>query len=167
MKKLLALAIAIGMFSSLYGLSFGLGAAYDNIAGPEETDAFLSIKADVMCKPLPIVGFRIGLIEFNMPEDATNYHFGTGVNATVLVYIPMAAPVMPYIPLGIFYHSYQDAFSMIDLTAGLGAEMGFGSVSGYLEGGIDWQQISPEVGDSQSENWFFVQAGVRIPVPMD
>lgn len=165
MKKLFALAIAIGMFSSLYGLSFGLGAAYDMIAGPEGTDPYLSIRGDVMCKPLPIVGLRMGLIEFNMPEDNTNYAFGTGINATVLVYIPMAAPVMPYIPIGIFY--YGNGGSTINLIGGLGAEMGFGSVAGYLEGGIDFVQYSPEGFDSSSDNWFFVQAGVRIPVPMD
>jgi hypothetical protein len=162
MKKLFAIALAVGLFSGLYGLSFGLGVAYDNIAGPEGTDPYLSIRADVMCKPLPILGFRMGLIQVDLPEDNTTYMFGTGVNADILIYIPMAGMVNPYIPFGFWY--YGNGGSTITLKGGLGGEFGFGGFAGYLEGGIEFISISPEGMDSSSENWFYIQAGVRIPV---
>ena len=168
MKKLFALVIAASMMSGLYALSFGLGARY-TIGYPgalaDSTFSYPSIVADVMCKPLPIVGLRIGLIQFDMipdEEGGSKYEFATGANAAVLVYIPMAGMVNPYIP---FYFSYSgNGGSTILLDAGLGAEFGFGGVNGYLEGGINLWNASPEGLDSNSETWFHVQGGVRIPV---
>jgi hypothetical protein len=169
MKKLFAIALVASVFSGLYGLSFGLGGQYVLEypgAMPDSTFSYPGVVADVMCKPLPILGFRIGLVQVNLwPEDEgnTNFHIGTGVDATVLVYIPMAAPISPYIPLGVFYHGY-DGLSMMNLKGGVGAEMGFGSLAGYLEGGIHFSQVSPEGVDSSSDNWFYVQGGIRVPV---
>ena len=164
MKKLFAIAIAASMLSGLYGFSIGLGAAYDNLAGEEDTDPYFSVRADVMCKPLPILGLRFGLIQIDLPTDSTEYHFGTGVSADVLVFIPMAGTITPYIPFGFWYHG--NTGSVLTLKGGLGAEMGFGGFAGYLEGGINYEDISPEVGEGTSDTWFYVQGGVRIPIGM-
>ena len=164
MKKLFAIAIAASMLSGLYGFSIGLGVAYDNLAGPEDTDAYFSIRADAMCKPLPILGFRLGLIQVDLPTDSTTYDFGTGVYADVLVFIPMAGTISPYIPFGFEYHG--NTGSDLVLKGGLGAEMGFGGFAGYLEGGITYKDDSPEVGEGTSDTWFYVQAGMRIPIGM-
>jgi hypothetical protein len=169
MKKLFAIAIVASIFSGLYGFSFGLGGQYIlNHPGfmPDSTYSYPGVTADVMCKPLPILGFRIGLVQVNLvPEEEgnTNYQIGTGVDATILVYIPMAAPVSPYIPFGIVYNGY-DGGSNMHLKGGIGAEMGFGSLAGYLEGGIHFTSVSIEGFDSASDNWFFVQGGIRVPV---
>ncbi len=164
MKKLFAIAIAASMFSGLYGFSVGLGARYDNLAGPDETDPYLSIRADVMCKPMPILGFRMGLIQVDMLEDNTQMLFGTGVNADVLVYIPMMGMVNPYLVVGVWYVSDQDDYTLLDLKAGVGGEFGFGGFAAYLEAAFNMETISPEGGDSNTDNWFYVQGGVRIPI---
>jgi hypothetical protein len=168
MKKLFAIAIAASMLSGLYGLSFGLGGRYTLShpgALPDSTFSYPSIVADVMCKPLPILGFRIGLVGLDLiPDDegGTQYRFGTGTSASILIYIPMAGMVQPYIPFHVLYMG--DGGSTLTLDGGLGAEFMFGGFGAYLEGGIDLWSYSPEVGDSSSDTWFHVQGGVRIPV---
>lgn len=164
MKKLFAIAIAASLFSGLYGFSVGLGARYDNLAGPEETDPYLSIRADVMCKPMPILGFRMGLIQVDLVENATFMTFGTGVNADVLVYIPMMGMVNPYLVLGVWYQSQQDMYTGFDFHGGIGGEFGFGGFAAYLEGAFILHSVTPEGMDSQSDSWFYVQAGVRVPI---
>ncbi len=171
MKKLFAIAIAASILGGLYGFSIGLGGQYV-IGRPgameDSTFAYPAIVADIMCKPLPILGFRIGLVQYNIiPEEEegtleTEYKFGLGTSATALIYIPMAGAISPYIPLGFMYMGNDG--STFYLAGGIGAEMGFGVVSGYLEGGINFVSWSPEVGDSESDNWFYVQGGVRIPI---
>jgi hypothetical protein len=164
MKKLFALIVAAGMLSGLYGFSIGLGARYDNLAGPEETDPYFSIRADVMCKPFPFLGLRMGVIQIDLPEDMTWMHFGTGVNADVLVYIPMAGMVQPYIVTGFWYRNMQDSFSQIELHGGLGAEVGFGGFAGYLEAAFNMDSFTPEGMDGETDTWFYGQLGVRVPV---
>jgi hypothetical protein len=165
MKKLFAIAIAASMLGGLYGFSIGLGVAYDNLAGPEGTDPYFSVRADAMCKPLPVLGFRIGIIQIDLPTDATTYAFGTGVSADVLIFIPMAGMVSPYIPFGVWYHG--NTGSSFKVKGGLGANMGFGGFMGYLEAGITFTSVSygiEGVDDPDSTNPFYVQGGVRIPI---
>ena len=167
MKKLFAIAIAASMLSGLYGFSIGLGAAYDNLAGEEDTDPYFSVRADVMCKPLPILGLRFGIIQIDLPTDNTTYAFGTGVTADVLVFIPMAGTINPYIPFGFWYHG--NTGSVLTLKGGLGANMGFGGFAAYLEAGITFTKISWDiegVDDPDATNPFYVQGGVRIPIGM-
>ena len=164
MKKLFAIAMVAGMLSGLYGFSIGLGARYDNLAGPEGSDPYFSIRADVLCKLMPIVGLRAGLIQIDLPTDATAMHIGTGVNADVLIYIPMEAMVKPYVVTGIWFTSLQDYYTDIRLIGGLGAELGFGGFSGYLEGAFNLDALTPEGLDGTSNTWFYVQGGVRIPI---
>ncbi len=170
MKKLFAIAIAASMLGGLYGLSFGLGGQYV-IGHPgtmeDSTFSYPAIVADVMCKPFPILGLRIGLVQFNLiPDDegGSNYAFGFGTAATALIYIPMAGAISPYIPLHFLYTG--NGGSKFQLDGGIGAEMGFGGFAGYLEGGINFLSLSPEDEDSESDNWFYVQGGVRIPIGM-
>ena len=166
MKKLFAIAVAAGMLSGLYGFSIGLGARYDNLAGPENTDAYFSIRADVMCKPMPMLGLRMGVIQVDLPSDATGIHIGTGVNADVLVYVPMAGMVKPYVVAGVWYTSQQDMYTDIRLIGGLGAEVGFGGFAGYLEAAFNMDALTPEGMDGTTNTWFYGQLGIRIPIAL-
>lgn len=166
MKKLFAIAIAASLFSGLYGFSVGLGARYDNLAGEEGSDPYLSIRADVMCKPMPILGFRMGLVQVDLVEDMTMMAIGTGVNADVLVYIPMMGMVNPYLLVGVWYHSVQDTYTDLALQAGVGGEFGFGGFAAYLEAAFKMNTFTLEGFDGTTTNWFYVQGGVRIPIGM-
>jgi hypothetical protein len=163
MKKLFALLIAVSMISGLYGFTFSVGAAYKNLAGPEGTDPYFGITADVITKIHPMIGVRFGIAEVNLPSGATTMFFGTGVNADILIFIPMAGMLSPYIPVGVWYKDYN-TYSAITLKGGVGADFAFGGLGAYLEGGIEFQSISPDVGDSQTENPLYVAAGLRFPV---
>lgn len=176
MKKLLTIAVLTGMLSGLYGLSFGLGGRYEighysYLYGTDSTFSYPAIVADVMVKPMPVLGFRFGLITFNLlPEEEkevapTTFVLGTGIDASVLVFIPMAGTISPYIPFHFAYNS-ADWGSQFTIDGGVGVEAGFGPVSGYLEGGINFLNVSVEGLDSESANWFYVQGGIRIPVNM-
>jgi hypothetical protein len=113
---------------------------------------------------MPIVGVRFGLIQIDLPTDATAMHIGTGVNADVLIYIPMEAMVKPYVVTGIWFTSLQDTYTDFLLKGGLGAEIGFGGFAGYLEGAFNMDAFTPEGLDGTTDTWFYVQAGVRIPI---
>ena len=162
MKKLFALLVAASMFGGLYGLSLGLGAAYANLAGPEGSDPYFSIRADAMVNVLPMLGVRVGLAQVDLPEGGTFMQFGTGFNVDLIINIPMTGMVNPYIPVGVWFES--NGGTEINLKGGLGAQMGFGGFNGYLEGGINFTSFSPEVGESSSSHPLYVQAGIRIPV---
>lgn len=174
MKKLFAVAVVAGMLSGLYGMTFGIGAAYDNLAGPEGTDPYFSIRADVVVKPMPIIGFRMGLVTVDLPEGSTSYVFGTGVSADVLVYIPVAGTISPYIPVGFWYggasvDAADYSASELHLKGGLGAEFMFGGFGAYLEGGINFYSTSMTVAgveSSHSRNPLYVQGGIKIPVKL-
>jgi hypothetical protein len=182
MKKLFAIAVAAGMLSGLYaGASFGLGGMY-TIGGPSEVDldsnySYPSIVADVMVDLLPIVGLRMGLVQVDIKSDSapaeggTQMAFGTGVYGDVVFKIPMAGMVTPYIPIGVWYYNRYhgtDDLSLIGLKGGAGAMMGFGGVSAYLEGGVRLASFSFPTGypvESKSYTYFYVQGGIRVPIP--
>jgi hypothetical protein len=169
MKKLFAIAIAASLISGgLYAFSFGLGVAYDEL-GIDSLygKGHLAIKADMMCKPFPILGFRFGLVDVEMRDDdfgGTMFTIATGCDATVMFYIPMAGMLQPYIPI---YFKYADTGDLDQTTlyifGGVGGEMGFGSVTGYLEGRFTMLDISTR---TESQNWFTIQGGVRVPINM-
>jgi hypothetical protein len=174
MKKLFTIAVLAGMLSGLYGLSFGLGGRYDighysYQYGVDSSFSYPSVVVDVMVKPIPVLGFRFGIFTFNiLPEEEKDYApttfvFGTGCDASVLVYIPMAGTISPYFPVHFIYNNGEWG-SQFTVDGGVGVEAGFGGVSGYLEGGINFFSTSPEGFDSQSANWFYVQGGVRVPL---
>jgi len=174
MKKLFAIAVLAGMLSGLYGFSIGLGGRYEighysYFYGPDSSFSYPAIVADVMVKPIDMLGFRFGLFTFNILPDEekdyapTTFMFGTGCDASVLVFIPMAGTISPYIPFHFIYNSAEYG-SQFMIDGGVGVEAGFGPVAGYLEGGINFINWSPEGGDGDSDNWFYVQGGLRIPL---
>ena len=154
MKKLFAIAIAVSMMSGLYGFTFGLGAAYDGITEAE----YFAIRADVTCKPLPILGFRFGIVSVEFWDDpiGTVYGFGTGVGTDVIFFIPMAGMISPYIPFGVWY--YGNGVSSFTVKGGLGADFGFGGFAAYLEGGISYMTNGVDM------NPIYVQGGIRVPI---
>jgi hypothetical protein len=165
MKKLFAIAIAASMLTGLYGLTFSVGAAYDNLAGPDGTDPYFAIKSDMICQFHPMLGLRCGLVSVELKDDVmggTQYSFGTGVYSDVIVSIPMAGMISPYIPLGVWYSG--NGGSSLHLKGGLGADFAFGGFGVFLEGGINFYNISN--GTSTSTNPLYVMGGVRIPVDL-
>lgn len=171
MKKLFAIAIAASLVSGgLFGFSFGLGAAYDQL-GIDELygESHPVIIADVMVKPLPILGIRFGVVDVALKSDdfgGTQFTIATGLDATVLFYIPMAGMLQPYIPVYFAYKDLGDGGpSAMHFFGGLGAEFMLGSVNGYLEGRFDWSDIGDFLGfDPESQNWFTIQGGIRVPI---
>lgn len=171
MKKLFALAVAISMMSGLYGLSLGLGVAYENIAGPEDTDPYLAVKGDVTLPVIPIIDWRLGLLSLELPTDAKLFTLATGISSDLLIKIPMPAAFQPYlvIGLGVGYYSIEvldETFNttFLDFKGGIGGEMGFGGLSAYLEGGVNFGYFKFGDADAETENPLFVQAGVKFPV---
>ena len=179
MKKLFAIAVAAGMLSGLYaGASFGLGGQYTLMApsavDPDSDYSYPSIVADVMVDVIPMIGLRMGLAAIDIKSDeegGTIFELGTGVYGDVVVKIPMAGMVTPYIPVGIWYYNkYHDAdVSLLALKGGIGAMMGFGGVNGYLEGGVNFANMSYGEGiplEDRSDVWFYIQGGIRVPIGM-
>lgn len=166
MKKLFALALALSAVSGLYGLTLGLGGAYENLAGPEGTDPYLAIKMDARVPVMPILDIRAGLLHVELPEGGKEINFGTFVDSDLLIKIPMAAPVQPYIVAGVWFNMSleEDGPKSLGLKAGLGIEMPFGGLNGYLEGGLDkftWYDVA---GTSDTQNPLYVQVGVTYPL---
>lgn len=172
MKKLFAIAIAASLVSGgLYAFSFGLGAAYNHLGGDEPMDGNIAIKADVMCKPMPILGFRIDLVDVEMFSDeagGTQFTIATGCGAAVLFYIPMAGMIQPYIPIHFLYKDVGDAGgSTMAFSGGVGGEFMFGSMNAYLEGRFEFYDVGEFGGfDPESMTWFDIQGGIRIPINM-
>ncbi len=174
MKRLFAVAIAAGILSGVYGASFGLGLAYNINHPPLSTDYFdgtedfsyPSIVADFRFPLLgPFINARMGLVEYNLIADddgGSDYHFGTGVYGDLCLTIPTLTAISPYIPIGVFYDG--NGGSTLNLKAGLGGETGIGGFLGYLEGGIKWMKVDREwMEESESDTYFYVQGGLRVP----
>ncbi|MGQ9664685.1 MAG: hypothetical protein ACUVUH_05040 [bacterium] len=157
MKKLFAMAVVATMLSGLYGLTLSLSGAYQDITDEYGGGAYFGAKADVIVGLLPILKARGYLVEVNFSEG-TPMHFGTFTGSDMLITIPMAAPIQPYIVAGFWF--IKDAYMIF--KGGLGAEMGFGTMNGYVEGNLNF--VSPEEGDSYMP--INVMAGIRIPLKL-
>ena len=166
MKKLFAIAIAASMLSGLYGLTLGLGVAYEDVA---EDGRYLCIKGDMRVPILPIVDLRGGLLNVMLPDGGKAINFGTCVSSDLLIKFPMPAAFQPYLILGVWFNmSLEDDDSMyLGLKAGLGAEYGFGGFNAYLEGGLN-RFTYTKVGDLDSEtaNPIYVQVGLTFPIEL-
>ncbi len=156
MKKLFGLFVAATMLSSLYGLTLSLSGAYQDITG-EVGDAYFGAKVDVIVGLLPILKARGYLVEVDFSEG-TPMHFGTFTGSDLLITIPMAAPMQPYVVAGLWFA--KDAYTTI--KGGLGAEMGFGNMSGYLEYNLNY--VMPDGGDSYMP--MNVMVGLRFPLKL-
>jgi len=178
MKKLFAIVIAVSMFSGLYaGASFGLGGQYTLMAPsvvPDSDYSYPSIVADVMVDLIPLIALRMGLVTVDIKSDVeggTIFELGTGVFGDVVVKIPMAGMVKPYIPIGFWYYNKYHDFDLavLSLKGGVGAMMGFGGVNGYLEAGVNFANMM--YGETipledYSDLYYYIQGGIRVPVGM-
>lgn len=157
MKKLCAVAIAATMLSGLYGLTLSLSGAYQDVTDEYGGGAYFGVKADVIVGLLPILKARGYLVEVDFSEG-TPMHFGTFTGSDLLINIPMAAAFQPYIVAGLWFH--KDLYTTI--KGGVGAEMGFGNMSGYLEYNLNY--IMPDEGDSYMP--MNLMGGIRIPLKL-
>ena len=166
MKKLFAIAIAASMLSGLYGLTLGLGAAYEDVV---EEGRYLCIKGDARIPILPVLDARGELLLVNLREDGKAITFGTFAGSDLLIKFPMPASFQPYLVLGLWFNmSLEDDDSMyLGLKAGLGGEYGFGGFNAYLEGGLN-RFTYTKVGDADSEtaNPIYVQLGMTFPIDL-
>ncbi len=157
MKKLTGLFVIATMVSGLYGLTLSLSGAYQDITDEYGGGAYFGTKVDLIVNLLPILKARGFLVEVDFSEG-TPMRFGTFTGTDMLLTIPMAAPVQPYIVGGVWFEKDLETI----LRGGLGIEMGFGSASGYLEGHLNF--VMPEQGDSYMPINFM--AGLRIPLKL-
>ncbi|MEO0096240.1 MAG: hypothetical protein ABIL66_10175 [candidate division WOR-3 bacterium] len=157
MKKLLVALIVAIMLSGVYGLTLSISGAFQDITNEYGGGAYLGVKADIIVGLLPILKARGFLMEIDFSEG-TPMAFGTFTGSDLLISIPMAAPVQPYVVAGLWF--VKDAYMTI--KGGLGAEMGFGSMTGYLEGDLNF--ISPDQGDSYMP--INIMAGLRFPLKL-
>jgi len=167
MKKLFAIAIAASMLSGLYGLTLGLGVAYEDVA---DSTRWLCIKGDARIPILPVLDWRAGLLNVSLMEGGKHVLVATGIESDLLIKFPMPASFQPYLVLGLRFlmgledTGYYDRMD-IALKAGLGGEMGFGGFNAYLEGGLNKFTYS-KVGDADGEtaNPIYAQLGITFPL---
>lgn len=157
MKKLLGLFMAATVLSGLYGLTISLSGAYQDVTDKYGDGPYFGAKADVIVGLLPILKARGYLVEVDFSEG-TPIHFGTFTGSDMLITIPMAAPIQPYLVAGLWFVKDAD----MTIKAGLGAEMGFGNMNGYVEGNLNF--VSPEGGDSYMP--INIMGGIRIPLKL-
>lgn len=166
MKKLFAIAIAAGLLSGLYALNLGLGVAYESV----DTDGrYLAIKADARVPLLPMIDVRAELLNVSLPDGGKAIHFGTFTASDLLIKFPMPSSIKPYLCLGVWFNKgLEDEpldYTNLALKAGLGAEMGFGGVNAYLEGGLNkftWIDGADPATDQQ----IYVQLGATFPLDL-
>ena len=167
MKKLFAIAIAASMLSGLYGLTLGLGVAYEDVA---EDGRWLCIKGDARIPIIPVLDWRVGLLTVKMPTDAKTIAFGTGVSNDLLIKFPMPASFQPYLVLGVWFGmGLEDAvpydYMTFDVKAGLGGEYGFGGFNAYLEGGLNtFSYLKIGDADGETANPIYAQLGITFPL---
>lgn len=172
MKKLFIIAMIAGFFGSLYGASIGFGAQYTINApralGDTVNISYPSVIADVMAPILPILGARMGLVEYNIISEengGNNYHFGIAVYGDLCLMLPLPSQFMPYIPVGIVYDG--NGGSAFHFKGGVGSMINFGTLHGFLEGGVHFMNVDFEtMEEGESDTYFYVQGGIRVPVGM-
>jgi len=157
MKKLFALALSLSMLSGVYGLTIGIGGAYEDVTDELGGGAYFAAKIDAIVPVLPILKVRGNLLNVDFVTD-TPIKFGTFTGTDLLVILPLPAMFQPYVVAGAWF---EKDVSM-SFKGGLGAEIGFGTVSGYLEGGVNYTK--PDVGDATMP--VYIQGGVRVPIQL-
>ncbi len=166
MKKLFAIAIAASMLSGLYGLTLGLGVAYEDVL---EDGRYFCVKGDVRVPVLPILDVRGGLLSVPLPDGGKSVNFGTFVDSDLMIKFPMPSSFHPYFALGLWFNlGLEDApgdYMHIGVKAGLGGEMDFGGVGGYLEFGLHNFTYDKDA-DPSTTNPLYVQLGLTFPVGM-
>ena len=158
MKKLFALAIATSLIGGLYGLTLSFSGAYQDVTDEYGAGAYFGAKVDAIVSMLPILKARGYLAEVDFKDPDMTMSFGTFTGSDLLLSIPMPAAIQPYVVAGILF--IKD--DKMVFKGGLGAEMGFGNLYGYLEGNINF--ISPYEGDGFLP--INIMGGIRIPVKL-
>ena len=170
MKKLFAIAIVASLMSGLYGLTFGLGVSYEDIAEEDTlTGAYFVVRGDARVPILPILDWRAGLLAVQLPTDAKSLHFGTGVTSDLLIKIPVPAAINPYVVLGLWLDmGLEDPSTMmLRLKGGVGAEYSFGPAGLYLEGGLNKFQLYDDgVNDATTTVPIYAQVGFTFPIDL-
>ncbi len=163
MKKLFAIAIAASMLSGLYGLTLGLGVAYEDVA---DSTRYLCIKGDARIPILPVLDLRVGLLDVSLRENAKGILFGTGMETDLLIKFPMPASFQPYLVFGLrFDLGLEDPSTMgLELKGGLGGEMGFGGFNAYLEGGLHNLDFQKDREPDEMTTAIYAQLGVTFPL---
>jgi len=166
MKKLFAIAIAVSMLSGLYGLTLGLGVAYEDIL-EDVQEPYFCVKGDVRVPVLPIVDVRGGLLSVPLPSGGKAIHFGTFVTSDLMIKFPMPSSFHPYFAFGLWFNlGLEDApgdYMNIGVKAGLGGEMDFGGVGGYLEVGLNRFTYTKDA-DPSTAMPLYAQIGLTFPV---
>lgn len=172
MKKLFAIAVAAGLLTGLYGASIGLGGQYtiNEPRGYMDTVniSYPSVVVDLWVPLIPVLTARMGLVKYNFIGDddgGKTWAFGTGVYGGLNFMIPTQMMFKPYIPINITYGG-TDAGSTMHLMGGIGGVANFGTVYGYLEGGVSFVNWSVTDMDSDNGTSFYVQGGIRVPFGM-
>jgi len=166
MKKLFTALIAASVLSGLYAVNLGVGVASQNVL---KDGRYFAVKADLSTPVMPIIDWRVGILNVVLPDGGKAIHFGTGVSSDLLIKVPMPMAFQPYIVLGLWYDmGLEDApldIMEINVKAALGGQMGFGGMNGYLEFGFDefnWTKGA----DPATSQEFYGQLGVRIPLKL-
>jgi hypothetical protein len=153
-------------------LAFSLYGGAENLNGTHvvsDSSMYFGFGANLIIPLWQQFGFRLGLVKFEMPDDMNVYAFGTGIGGDVMYYFPMPMTFVPYGFGGLWYYgSSMDDYSSTQLhfRGGLGGEMQM-QFAFFVEGGIDYQSWSTDVGGVTSDDSYmpiFVHGGIRIPL---
>ncbi|MCX7994351.1 MAG: hypothetical protein N3A65_01065 [candidate division WOR-3 bacterium] len=157
MKKWLLTVLAMALLSGVYGLTIGLSAAYQDITDEEGGGAYFGAKADAILGLLPIFKARCFLAEIDFKEN-TPMSLGTFTGTDLLIMLPLPVPVQPYVVAGVWF--VKDFHFTI--KGGIGGEVGFGNMTGYLEGNLEL--IKPDQGSSYMP--INIMGGLRFPLKL-
>lgn len=164
MKKFFALALALSCLSGLYGLSLGLGVAYEGLT-VSGADPYLALKADARVPLSKMIDLRACLLNVSLPDGGKSVHLGTFVDSDILLKPDMSMPFKPYLALGLWFNlGLEDApldYMTLGLKAALGGEFEVGGFSAYIETGLNkftW------VKDGGTSHPIYVQLGLTFPV---
>ncbi len=160
MKTYRLFLAAAFLVSLTYGFTIGAGVQLYDVL--EEDPAF-SVYADASVPILPILHWRQGIFNLDLPSDNMSLSLGTGLSSDLLFFIPANIPITPYVVTGLWTY-LSDTGIELDLRVGLGGQTDIGPVFGYLELGTDFSLIKPDEGDTQTDFPLFVRAGIRRPL---
>lgn len=154
------LLIMIAFLCSWYhGLTIGAGVQlYDAL----EQGRQFSVYADAALPILPVLYWRQGILELNLPDDGASLALGTGLSSDLLFFLPADMPVTPYAVTGLWTYFGDTGFEL-NLRAGLGGQTDIGPLFGYLELGTDFSLVKPDQEDLQTDFPLFARLGVRRP----
>lgn len=159
--KTCRLLITIAFLCSWYhGFTIGAGL---QLSDALEQGRRFSIYADASLPILPVLYWRQGILELNLPDEGTSLALGTGLSSDLLFFIPADMPVTPYVVAGLWTRFNETAVSL-DLRAGLGGQTDIGPLFGYLELGTDFSLVKPDQEDLQTDFPLFARLGVRRPL---